>query len=72
MVCSIIMSFTKAALEVATVLGLDGGLGSVEWIDGGRRVIEHDGGGAFEREPGAKAERSSPESIRWKDGEKSS
>jgi hypothetical protein len=52
MVCSIIMAFTKAALEIATVLGLDGGLGSVEWIDGGRRVIEHDGGGAFEGELG--------------------
>lgn len=30
------MAFTKAALEITTVLGLDGGLGSVEWIDGGR------------------------------------
>lgn len=44
------MAFTEAALEIATVLGLDGGLGGVEWIDGGRRVIEHDGGGAFEEE----------------------
>jgi hypothetical protein len=44
MVCSVIMAFTEAALEIATVLGLDGGLGGVEWIDGGRRLIEHDGG----------------------------
>lgn len=50
MICSVIMAFTEAALEIATVLGLDGGLGGVGWIDGGRRVIEHGGGGAFEGE----------------------
>ena len=49
MVCSVIMAFTEAALEIATVLGFNGGLGGVEWIDGGRRVVEHDGG-AFEEE----------------------
>jgi hypothetical protein len=47
MVCSIIVAFTEAALEIASILGLDGGLGSVEWIHGGRRVIEHGGGGAL-------------------------
>ncbi len=66
------MAFTEAALEIATVLGLDGGLGGVGWIDDGRRVIEHGGGGAFEGEQDkAEVLAEINKMERWKDGEKS-
>lgn len=47
MVCSIIMAFTEATLKIASILGLDGGLGRVERVDGGRGVIKHGGGEAL-------------------------
>lgn len=43
MVRSIIVPFTEAALKIASILGLDGGLRRVEGIHGGRRVIKHGG-----------------------------